>query len=128
MLTFAEHVGEASDCLQISQELVTSGRRRPASDILWLGVKHAISAIAIATGQDYGKYQHKRAVVRRLAVETGDQQLRDSLKVAMRIHADADLGFLSVVDLIIRQRQTYSLVERLLDIATALTPPPEQPT
>ena len=128
MLTFAEHVGEASDCLQISQELVTSGRRRPASDILWLGVKHAISAIAIATAQDYGKYQHKRAVVRRLAAETGDQQLHDSLKVAMRIHADADLGFLSVVDLIIRQRQTYSLVERLLDIATALTPPPEQST
>lgn len=128
MLTFAEHISEAADCLQISQELVTSGRRRPASDILWLGVKHAISAIAIATGQDYGKYQHKRAVVRRLAVETGDQQLRDSLKVAMRIHADADLGFLSIVELIIRQRQTYSLVERLLDIATALTPPPEQST
>lgn len=66
--------------------------------------------------------------MRRLAAETGDQQLHDSLKVAMRIHADADLGFLSVVDLIIRQRQTYSLVERLLDIATALTPPPEQST
>ena len=128
MLTFVEHISEAADCLQISQELVTSGRRRQASDILWLGVKHAISAIAIATGQDYGKYQHKRAVVRRLAAETGDQQLRDSLKVAMRIHADADMGFLSILDLVIRQRQTYSLVERLLNIATTIAPPPEQST
>ena len=128
MLTFAEHISEAADCLQISQELVTSGRRRPASDILWLGVKHAISAIAIATGQDYGKYQHKQAVVRLLYAETGDDQIIASLKVAMRIHADADQGFLSIVELIIRQRQTYSLVERLLDIATALTPPPEQST
>ena len=132
MLTFAEHISEAADCLQISQELVTSGRRRQASDILWLAVKHAISAIAIATGQDYGKYQHKQAVVRRLADATGDDQLLASLKVAMRIHADADQGFLSILELVIRQRQTYSLVEQLLNIATesnpaTLTPPPEQP-
>ena len=125
MLTFAEHIREAADCLQISQELVTSGRRLPASDILWLAVKHAIDAIAIATGQDYGKYQHKQAVVSRLADETGNPQLLESLKVAMRIHADADQGFLSILELIIRQRQTYSLVEQLLNIATALTPPPE---
>lgn len=124
MLTFAEHISAAADCLQISQELVISGRRRPASDILWLAVKHAISAIAIAMGQDYGKYQHKRAVVRRLAAETGDDQLLASLKVAMRIHADADQGFLSILELVIRQRQTYSLVELLLNIATDLIPPP----
>ena len=127
MLTFAEHISAAADCLQISQELVTSGRRRQASDILWLAVKHAISAIAIATGQDYGKYQHKQAVVWRLASENNDPQLLASLKVAMRIHADADQGFLSILELVIRQRQTYSLVEQLLNIATTLTPPPEQP-
>ena len=125
MLTFAEHISEADDCLQISQELVTSGRRRPASDILWLAVKHAIDAIAIATGQDYGKYPHKQAVVSRLADETGNPQLIESLKVAMRIHSDADQGFLSILELVIRQRQTYSLVEQLLNTATALTPPLE---
>ena len=127
MLTFAEHISEVSDCLQISQELVTGGRRRQASDILWLAVKHAISAIAIATGQDYGKYQHKQAVVSRLADETGNPQFIESLKVAMRIHADADQGFLSILELVIRQRQTYSLVEQLLNISTVLTTPPEQP-
>ena len=126
MLTFAEHISEADDCLQISQELVTGGRRRQASDILCLAVKHAISASAIATGQDYGKYQHKQAVVRRLAAETGNPQLLESLKVAMRIHADADQGFLSILELVIRQRQTYSLAELLLNISTALTLPPEQ--
>lgn len=127
MLTFAEHISEVSDCLQISQELVTGGRRRQASYILWLAVKHAISAIAIATGQDYGKYQHKQAVVSRLADETGNPQFIESLKVAMRIHADADQGFLSILELVIRQRQTYSLVEQLLNISTVLTTPPEQP-
>lgn len=127
MLTFAEHISEAADCLQISQELVTGGQRRPASDILWLAAKHSINAVAIATGQDYGKYRHKQAVVSRLAAETGNPQLLESLKVAMRIHADADQGFLSILELVIRQRQTYSLVEQLLNIATTLTPPPEQP-
>ena len=114
MLTGTEHAREALDCVQISHQLIARGRRRPASDMLWLAVKHAISVIGIAAGQDYGKYQHKRAVISRLADETNDADLNDSLKVAMRIHADADQGFLSVLELIIRQQQTLDFVEQLL--------------
>ena len=114
MLTAAEHAREASDCIEISHQLIARGRRRPASDVLWLAVKHAISVIGIATGQDYGKYQHKRAVVGWLADETNNADLNDSLKVAMRIHADADQGFLSVLELIIRQQQTLDFVGQLL--------------
>ena len=117
MLTGAEHAKEALDCIEISHQLIARGRRRPASDVLWLAVKHAISVIGIATGQDYGKYQHKRAVIRRLADETNSEELNDSLNVAMRIHADADQGFLSVLELIVRQQQTLDFVERLLDMA-----------
>ena len=114
MLTGAEHAREALDCVQISHQLIARGRRRPASDMLWLAVKHAISVIGIAAGQDYGKYQHKRAVIGWLADETNNADLNDSLKVAMRIHADADQGFLSVLELIIRQQQTLDFVEQLL--------------
>ncbi len=117
MLTGAEHAREALDCIQISHRLIARGRRRPASDILWLAVKHAISVIGIATGQDYGKYQHKRAVIRRLADETNNAELNDSLKVAMRVHADADQGFLSVLELIVRQQQTLDFAEHLLAIS-----------
>ena len=117
MLTRAEHAREALDCIQISHQLIARGRRRPASDVLWLAVKHAISVIGIATGQGYGKYQHKRAVIRRVADETNNAELNDSLKVAMRIHADADQGFLSVLELIVRQQQTLDFVEQLLAIA-----------
>ena len=117
MLTVAEHAREALDCIQIGHQLIARGRRRPASDILWLAVKHAISVIGIATGQDYGKYQHKRAVIRRLADETNNAELNDSLKVAMRVHADADQGFLSVLELIVRQQQTLDFAEHLLAIS-----------
>ncbi|MCY4558138.1 MAG: hypothetical protein OXF79_17560 [Chloroflexi bacterium] len=117
MLTGAEHASEALDCIQISHQLIARGHRRTASDVLWLGVKHAISVIAIATGQDYGKYQHKRSVIRRLADETNNAELNDSLKVAMRIHADADQGFLSTLELVLRQQQTLDFVERLLAIS-----------
>ena len=127
MLTAAEHASEASDCIQISHQLIARGRRRPASDLLWLAVKHAISVIGIATGQDYGKYQHKRAVVRRLADETNNAELNDSLKVAMRIHADADQGFLSILELIVRQQQTIDFAEQLLAIAAGLNTTPRQP-
>ena len=117
MLTGAEHAREALDCIQISHQLIARGRRRPASDVLWLAVKHAISVIGVATGQDYRKYQHKRVVIRRVADETNNAELNDSLKVAMRIHADADQGFLSVLELIVRQQQTLDFVEQLLAIA-----------
>ena len=127
MLTAVEHTRETLDCLDISQRLVARGRLRPASDILWLAVKHAISAIAIATGEDYGKYQHKRAVVRRLASELAEQSLADSLDVAMKIHADADQGFLTVAELLAWQQRTREFVQRLLNIANQLNTTPRQP-
>ena len=120
MLTAEEHSSEALECLEISQRLIANGTLRPASDILWLAVKHSISTIGTATGEDHGKYQHKRAIVRRLAAEHDDEQLGDALNVAMKIHADADQGFLTVVELTGWQRRTHVFVERLLNIATRL--------
>ena len=127
MLTAVEHTREALDCLDISQRLVARGRLRPASDILWLAVKHSISVIAIATGEDYGKYQHKRAVVRRLASERAEQSLADSLDVAMKIHADADQGFIAVAELLAWQQKTREFVRRLLNIAAEINSTQRQP-
>ena len=103
-----------------------AGQRRQASEILWSAVKHSVSATAILTGQEYGKYQHKRAVVRRLAAESDDPYLAKSLKVAMQIHADADKGFLSETELREKQQEVRYFIRQLLNIATTLTPPPEQ--
>ncbi len=126
MLTAEEHYNEALDCLDISQQLIANHRLRPASDILWLAVKHSISAIGLATGEDHGKYQHKRAIVRRLAADHDDERLGDALNVAMKIHADADQGFLTVAELTNWQRQTRIFVERLLNIASQINTTPRQ--
>ena len=120
MLTAEEHSSEALVCLEISQRLIANGTLRPASDILWLAVKHSISTIGIATGEDHGKYQHQKAIVRRLAAEYDDEQLRDALNVAMKIHADADQGFLTVAELASWQQRTHIFAERLLNIATQI--------
>ena len=120
MLTAEEHSSEALVCLEISQRLIANGTLRPASDILWLAVKHSISAIGVATGEDHGKYQHKKAIVRRLAAEYNDEQLSHGLNVAMKIHADADQGFLTVAELTSWQRRTHVLTERLLNIANLI--------
>ena len=127
MLTYDEHIAEAQSCLRTAQWLASEGRRWQASEILWSAVKHSVSAIAILTGQEYGKYQHKRAVVRRLAAESDDPYLAKSLKVAMQIHADADKGFLSETELREKQQEVRYFIRQLLNIATTLTPPPEQP-
>ena len=117
MLTSEEHRTEALVCLEIGQNLITNNRLRPASEMLWLVVKHAISTIGIATHQDYGKYQHKRAIVPRLAVEHDDERLHDALRVAMKIHADADQGYLTTSELIAWQQQTGVFAQRLLNNA-----------
>ncbi len=126
MITCDEHIAEAHSCLRTAYWLDGEGKRWQASEILWSAVKHSVSAIAILTGQEYGKYQHKRAVVRRLAAESGDAYLAKSLKVAMQIHADADKGFLSETELREKQQEVRYFIRQLLDI-TAITPPLEQP-
>lgn len=126
MMTCDEHIAEAQSCLRTAHWLDGEGKRWQVSEILWSAVKHSISAIAILTGQEYGKYQHKRAVVRRLAAESADPYLAKSLKVAMQIHADADKGFLSETELHEKQQEVRYFIRQLLNISTALTLPPEQ--
>ena len=126
MMTDTEHIAEAQPCLQTVQYLTALRRYSQASEILWSAVKHAVSAIAIRTGEDYGKYQHKRAVVRRLATVRNDDWLKRSLRVAMQIHADADKGFLDTPELLNKQRQTWDFILTLLDIATEINNTPRQ--
>lgn len=116
-MTCDEHIDEARDCLQTASELIGRNRRRQASEILWLAVKHAINALGILTNQDYGKYQHKKAVI----TGWGNPDLTTRLKTAMRIHADADKRFLDEHDLITDQETTRLLVEQLLAIAAELS-------
>ena len=126
MLTDEEHIAETRSCLQTVQYLTGLRRHLQASEILWSAVKHAVSAIAILNGQEYGKYQHKRAVVTDLASTRGDDQLKESLRVAMQIHADADKGFLDMRELLSKQRETWDFVATLLNIATELNTTPRQ--
>ena len=88
--------------------------------MLWLAVKYAINAIALATGQESGKYQHTRAVVTWLAEEIGEPELTRCLRVAMQLHADADKGFMDHIELLEFQVQTIYFVELLLTLATRL--------
>ena len=127
MLTYDEHIAEAQSCLRTAERLDDEGKRWKSSEILWSAVKHSVSAIAIPTGQEYGKYQHKRAVVETLAAESDDPYLAKSLKVAMQIHANADKGFLSETELREKQQEVRYFIRQLLNIAATLTPPPEQP-
>ena len=127
MLTGPEHIAEARECLQISQRLIAAGQRRIASDVLWLAVKHAISAIGIASGQPYGKYQHKRAIVRQLDAARGSETLYQALKIALRIHADADQGFFTPAELTQWQQVTSDFARHLLTTAATITRTPEQP-
>ena len=124
MLTYDEHIDEAQSCLITAQRLDGEGKRWQSSEILWSAVKHSISAIAILTGQEHGKYQHKRAVVQALAAEFDDPYMAKSLKVAMQIHANADKGFLTETELRAKQQEVRYFIRLLLNIATDLTPPP----
>ncbi len=51
-MTFDEHVADARDCVEQAQYLTETGRRRLASEALWLAVKYAINALALAVGRE----------------------------------------------------------------------------
>ena len=126
MITGDEHIAEAQSCLRTAHWPDGEGKRWQASEILWSAVTHSVSAIAILTEQEYGKYQHKRAVVRQMATKTGSSDLTEYLKVAMQIHADSDKVFLSEAELLSKQREVRCFIRRLLTIAVA-SRTPEQP-
>ena len=127
MMTFDEYVAGARDCVGQSRYLTETGRRRLASEALRLDVKYAINALASATDQESGKYQHKRAVVSWLATEIGEPELVEALRTAMQIHADADKGFMEESDLLQYQVQTGYFVDLLLQVATRLNNTPRHP-
>ena len=127
MMTFLEYIAETRDCLDQAQYLTETGRRRIASEILWLAVKQAINAIAVQTGEESGKYQHKRAIVSRLATEMAEPELVKSLRLAMQIHADADKGFMDPSELLDSQVRVRRFIELLLVIALEISRTPEQP-
>ena len=127
MMTFDEYISDARDCVEQAKYLTETGRRRLASEALWLAVKYAINALALATGQESGKYQHKRAVVSWIAAEIGEPELTEALRAAMQIHADADKGVMDPHELLEYQVQTGYFVELILQIATRLNTTPRQP-
>lgn len=126
-MTFDEYVADARDCVDQAQYLTETGRRRLASEALWLAVKYAINALALATDQQSGKYQHKKAVVSWLAEEIGEPELTEALRTAMQIHADADKGFMEDHELLEYQYQTAYFVDMLLQIAIRLNTTQRQP-
>ena len=126
-MTFAEYIAEVRDCLDHAQYQTETGRRRIASEILWLAVKQAINAIALQTGEASGKYQHKHAVISRLAAELDEPELVKSLRLAMQIHADADKGFMDASELLENQVRVRRFIELLLIIALEISATPEQP-
>ena len=127
MITFHEYVADARDCVEQAHYLTETGRRRLASEALWLAVKYAINALALATNQESGKYQHKKTVVSWLAGEIGEPQLTEALRTAMQIHADADKGFMDEHELLEYQMQTTYFVDLLLEIAIRLNTNQRQP-
>ena len=119
MITSEEHIAEAQSCLDTAQRLGGEGKYWQVSEILWSAVKHSINAVAILTGQEHGKYQHKRAVVRWMSAESGNSDPEESLKVALQIHADADKGFLTEKELLAKQREVRYFIRHLLTVATS---------
>ena len=119
-MTFDQYVADARDSVEQAKCLSETGRRRLASEALWLEGKYAINALAMATGQDSGKYRHKKAVVSWLATEIGEPELSEALRTAMRIHTHADQGFMDTSELLEYQVQTGYFVEMILEIAIRL--------
>ena len=119
MLTITEHAAEAQLSIARAERDVADGALLQASNQAWHAVKHAINAVAVSRNRSPApvQYPEKRRFIDELAVEPGNNGLKQWFGHPWQLHGNADQGFLPAGDVTQSVRMTRRLVDRLLDLA-----------
>ena len=83
-----DHVSTALRFLEHSDREFAAGDSLQGSEKIWGAVSHAVMAVAMQRGWDFGKYSARKAAVNRLAAEYGEPNLREEFFAAQQFHAN----------------------------------------
>ena len=115
-MTPEEHIAESLDSALTAERLYNENRPLQGAEITWCSVKHAINAIGLVRGWEYGSYGQKKRVIMRLESE-GHGDLNRLLNLARRLHTDSDHGYLCAQQIEEYRGASARLADRLLEIA-----------
>ena len=111
-----DHVNTALQFLEHSDREFAAGELLQGSEKMWGAASHAVMAIAMQRGWDFGKYAARKAAVERLAAEYGEPNLREEFFVARQFHANFYHDFMEDDDFDWGRPVVHRFVRRLVSL------------
>ena len=111
-----DHVSTALRFLEHSDREFAAGDSLQGSEKIWGAVSHAVMAVAMQRGWDFGKYSARKAAVNRLAAEYGEPNLREEFFAAQQFHANFYHDFMEDDDFDWGRPVVHRFVHRLVSL------------
>lgn len=96
-----------------AEEELAKGDRLQASEKAWGAVAHQLKAIADKRGWEYTRHQHVYRIVRQIADELGDEELRSLFPIAAGLHQNYYVDAMPLDELEYEIGKVKELLERL---------------
>lgn len=116
-MTAEERVRAAQEFIAIADQFFGAGNSMVGAEMLWGAVTQIVIVIAMERQEPIQDHQHRRATVRNLARESGDESIRRDFSEAQRLHAHFYHNDMPPELLSSAVGQTRNLINRLLPLA-----------
>ena len=100
-----------------ADRLREAGDYSQASEKYWGATAEIIKAIAEKRGWDHSSHRDIRTALRRLAQETGDEDMRRLFSIMESLHANFYENWMDAEDLRIHAEDAHLLIEKLTPLA-----------
>ena len=101
----------------LADELLDNGNHMAGVEMLYGALTQVIIAIAMRRRQLFREHQHRRHLIRALAVELNDPDITDAFGAAQRLHVHFYLNHLTDNYLMSSISTTRGLISRLLPLS-----------
>ncbi len=117
-----KHTRKALEFLEHSDRELAGGDVLQGSEKLWGAASHALMAVAIQRGWDFGKHSALKVAADRLANELGDSNLLGEFLAAQQFHANFYHDFMEDDDVARGRPVVHRFVHRLVELVEELSP------
>ncbi len=116
-MTAEERISTAREFIALADQFFGAGNSMVGAEMLWGAVTQIVIVIAMKRQEPIQDHQHRRATVRNLARESGDESIRRDFSEAQRLHTHFYHNDMPTELLSSAVGQTYALINRLLPLA-----------
>ena len=116
-MTAEERIRAAREFITLADQFFGAGNSMVGAEMLWGAVTQLVIAIGMRRQEPIQDHQHRRATVRNLARELGEDSIRRDFSEAQRLHAHFYHNDMHPELLNSAVAKTHALIDRLLPLA-----------